>query len=260
MKTENAVTKPQSRVRRLSRVLLLVSVSLVALYCAARLIWRFSGSNEWELVRQGNGARVYSLKEPGSDLEQIKGSVRVRSTLAGAVAWLQDPDTCKDAGCYEARTVEQVDDELQYVYMRFNMPRPFRSREFVLRVHFHQIPRTREIWVEYAAAPDKAPPNACCFRVTNMNNTWRLTPLGNGEVEIEYAMNMDWGGFIPDMLSNTVRPKYQFMQLQQLQEYLNRDKYRTAKVAFIQEDAAGSPVREGDNAPRVTAQGPAVVP
>jgi len=236
MTDANAVTKPKTWIRKLLKFSLLVSVALVALYCVAKLVWRFSGSNQWELVRDENGAKVYALKEPGSDLEQFKGSVRVRSTLSRAVAWLQDPDTCKDAGCVDPQMLEQVDDQLQYSSMHIRMPGFFRPREFVLRTRFHQIPTTKEIWAEYAAAPEKAPPNDCCFRVTNMNNTWRLTPLGNGELEIEYSMNMDWGGFIPDILSNSVRPKYLFVQLRQLQKYLDRAKYRDARFDFIQED------------------------
>jgi hypothetical protein len=257
MKTESSATKPKTRVKRLLTVLLRVSLSLLALYCVARFTWRFSGSNQWELVNERDGAKVYSLKEPGSDLRLVRGVVRVHSTLAGILAWLQDPDTCKDSGCY-ANTVERVDDQLEYDYFRFSMS-PFRTRDFVLRAHFHQIPRTKEVWVEYAAAPDKMPPNACCFRVTNMNTTWRLTPLGDGQVEAEYTMNMDWGGFLPDLMSNTGRPQYLFMQLQNLQGYLNREKFQTAKFDFIQEETAASTVRASVNAPSVAGQGSAGV-
>jgi len=257
MKAESSVAKPKTWVKRFFNVLLRVSLSLLVLYCVARLTWRFSGSNQWELVEERNGAKVYSLKEPGSDLKQIRGVVRVRSTLAGLVTWLQDPDTCRDSGCY-ANTVERVDDQLEYDYFRFGMS-PFRTRDFVLRAHFHQIPRTKEIWAEYAAAPDKVPPNDCCFRVTNMNTTWRLTPLGDGQVEAEYTMNMDWGGFLPDLLSNVGRPQYLFMQLQNLQGYLNREKFQTAKFDFIQEDTA-SAVRASVNTPAVMGQGSARVP
>src|SRR5215831_16720027 len=121
MKNESLVAKHRSRQKRLLNVLFLVSGSLLALYFGARVMWRLSGSNQWELVAEGNGAKVYTLKEPGSDLRQVKESVRVRSTLAGVVAWLQDSETCKDAGCHEPRTIEQVDDQLQYVSMQYDM-------------------------------------------------------------------------------------------------------------------------------------------
>jgi hypothetical protein len=101
--------------------------------------------------------------------------------------------------------------------MQFNMPLYLRRREFVMRARFHQIPSTKEIWAEYAAAPDKAPANDCCFRVTDMNNMWRITPVETGQIEIEYTMNMDWGGFLPDVLSNRIRPRYMYNQLRKIE-------------------------------------------
>ena len=86
-----------------------------------------------------------------------------------------------------------------------------------------------------AAAPDKAPPNDCCFRVTEMNNTWRLTPLENGLVEIEYVFNTNMGGFMPALSLNTRRPKFVVSVLSKLQEFLDKKKYQDAKFDFIKE-------------------------
>jgi hypothetical protein len=229
-----AVPKPKSRARRFVRGLFRVIIGVFVLYCAARLLWRYSGSNQWELVAQRGGAKVYSLKQPGSDLALVRGNVRVKSSLAGLVAWLRDPAVCKDSGCY-ANTVERIDDQLEYDYFRFNMRSPFKPRDFMVRAHFHQIPSTKEIWAEYGAVPDRVPANDCCHRVTNMNTTWRFTPVGNGMVDAEYTMNMDWGGYIPDLLSNYAKPRFLLGQLRKFQGVLDKPKYQTAKFDFIQE-------------------------
>ncbi len=235
MEQQSSVAKRKTWARRLLNGLVVVLATVAAVYFVARGVWRYSGSNQWELVHDRKGVKVYALKEPGTDLTLYKGSVQVHSTMNRAVAWLQDPDTCRDAGCVDPTTIEKVDEQLQYVSMKFNMSRYFRRREFVMRSLFHQVPQTKEIWVEYAAAPEKLPPNDCCFRVTNMANTWRLTPVGDSAIEIEYTMNMDWGGFIPDLLSNVARPKYMARNLEKLEGYLNKDKYRDVKFAFVQE-------------------------
>lgn len=230
------VARPKSRTRRLLRGLLRTTIYLLALYCVIRLGWRFSGDNEWKLVSERNGARVWTLKQPGSDLLMVKGSVPVKTSMAGIVAWLRDPQACKDAGCY-SNTVEPIGNQLEYEYFRFNMRPPFKPRDFVLRAHFHQIPTTKELWAEYAAAPSRVPLNDCCHRVTSMNTTWRFTPIGKGMVEAEYTMNMDWGGFIPDLLSNVAKPKYMGFQLRRMQGFLDKPQYQTAKYDFIQEPA-----------------------
>ncbi|HEY8459993.1 MAG TPA: hypothetical protein VIM99_06405 [Blastocatellia bacterium] len=232
---ESSIAKPKRRFKKLLKALLAAGVSLVALIFVARLIWRFSGSNQWEFVSERSGVKVYSLKAPGSDLTQVRGVLRVRSTLAGLVKFVLDPSVCPDFGC--SGHLIDGDDKLQYVhsYVRYDYPWPFLPRELVMKVQVYQHPLTKEVTVWVAAAPDKVPRDKCCVRVTQMNNTWRYTPLGNGEVEVEYTMNMSEGGFMPDLLLNTWRPEAIFYALPKLQEVLNREKYQNAKFDYIKE-------------------------
>jgi hypothetical protein len=232
---ENAAAEPGTWVRRLVRIVALVSMALVALFVVARVAWRFSGSNKWEFARDQNGVKVYTLKSPGSDLIQAKGVVRVRSTLGGLMTLITDTTICQDLGCYEPRIIERVDYWLEYGSFRVDLPFPFQTREIVIRRQIHQDPRTKEVLLTFAAAPDKVPPNDCCFRVTDINDTWRFTPLENGQVEIEYVQRMDEGGFIPDLLLNTQRPKAIVDVLSKLQELLNRKNYQDAKLDLIKE-------------------------
>src|SRR6516164_888985 len=91
MENENSAAQPRTLGRKTLSVLLRVGVSLLALYFIAGVIWRYSGSNKWEFVGEKNGVKVYSLKQPGADLKQMKGVLRVRSTLAGLVKLMLDP-------------------------------------------------------------------------------------------------------------------------------------------------------------------------
>jgi hypothetical protein len=233
MQTEAFVAKPKRLVKQVLKVLVLVGVCLAALFFVARLIWRFSGSNQWEFVQEVKGVKIYSLKAPGLDLKQFKGIVRVRSTLASIIKFMQDPEICPDVGCHDLKVIERVDDQLQYWSFRYSLPFPFQTREFVTRVQVSQNQQTKEVLMWVAAAPDKTPPHDCCFRVTDMNNTWRLTPLENGQVDIEYVINMNQGGFVPDLFLNVGTPRFMLLILPNLQGFLNREKYRDAKFDFI---------------------------
>lgn len=231
--------KPTVKTRRwgkkLLRILSVVSISFVALYFGARLVWRFSGSNHWELIQEKNGVKVYSLKAPGSDLQKFKGTIRLHSTLSSLVKMFQDPDICLESGCASSIVVERVDDQQQFYDFRYKLPFPFRARQFVAREQFYQNPHTKAVLVEVVAAPDKTPPDDCCFRVTDMNNTWLFTPLDNGEIDVEWVLNMNEGGFIPDLMLNKLRPKVMFAVLPKLQVWVTREKYRDAKFDFIKE-------------------------
>ncbi|MBO0800143.1 MAG: hypothetical protein J2P31_15085 [Blastocatellia bacterium] len=231
---KNAAARPGTWVRRLVRVVALASVALVALYVAASLIWRFSGSNQWELARDQDGVKVYTLKAPGSDLIQAKGVTQVHSTLGGLVKLMTDPSTCDGAGCH-AESNNRVDEWLEYASFTIDLPFPFQNREFAIRSHIHQDPRTKEILVVVGAAPDRFPPNDCCFRVTEMNNTWRFTPLENGLVEVEFVYNLNLGGYIPVLLMNTQRPKRVADALLAMKDMLPKKKYQDAKLDYIKE-------------------------
>src|SRR5260370_17285627 len=101
-KTESSQVKSKPWDRRLAKFLFRVSVSIVVLLFFAQLIWRFSGSNQWELVQAKDGIKIYSLKVPGSDLLQLRAIGRIHSTLSGVVAWMEDPDACKVQACTPA--------------------------------------------------------------------------------------------------------------------------------------------------------------
>jgi len=222
-------------IRRLLKIVLTASVMLVAVIQILGWAWRFSGTNQWELFGERKGVRVYTLKTPGSDLNKFKCVFRVRSTLSGLVRLMQDPDACDDLQCYGSRIIEKVDDHLQYATFRYKFDRPFRPREYVVRTEIHQNALTKEVLVSYSAALGKIPPDDCCFRVSDFNNAWRLTPLGNGQVDVEYTVNMDEGGLVPNVIANRARPKFLLIALRHLQKILDKDKYRNAKLAFIQE-------------------------
>jgi hypothetical protein len=234
MASEETLAKPKAWLRRLLKGLLYVSLSLVALFFVARLIWRFSGSNQWEFHGEKNGVKVYTLKEPGSDVRQVKGITRVHSTLAALVMLMKDPDICPEIGCKAAYTLERDGEQLQYDYFQMDLP-PFRPRDVLVQTYFHQNPKTKEVFFEVSAAPAKVPLNPCCFRVTDMNNTLRFTPLGNGEVEIEYLLKENEGGFVPDLYLNMVRPQIMYYGLPELQKFVNRKKYQDARFESIEE-------------------------
>ena len=227
--------KKKSWGSRIAKFVFIAIVAVVALSLVGNSIWRFSGSNEWQLVGQNKGVKIYSMKSPGTDLQKFKCTFRVRSSLSGLVTLMQDSEACKDLGCYDSRVIEKVDDNLTYSTFRYRFNKPFKPREYVVRTQIHQDPKTKEVLVAYTAALGKLPTSDCCYRVTDFNNAWRLTPAGNGEVDVEYVINQDEGGFVPDVMLNPMRPKLLFMFLPNMQKILDKEKYKTAKLGFIQE-------------------------
>jgi START domain len=209
---------------------------LLALGITAHVRWKYSGSDRWELVRQKEGVTLYAMKTPGSTLKKFKAVRRVRSTLTAAMALSQDPGVCEYTKCYDGAMFEKVDDQLQYYIFKWTFPLPFHPREFVISQRFSRVPEAKALLVEVVATPDKMPPNNCCVRITDMHNTWRFTPLSNGEIEIEYVYDMALGGAMPYVLANVAGPQFMLVILSQMQMVLDkeREKFPNLKFALLQ--------------------------
>lgn len=197
-------------------------------------IHTYSGSNQWELEGEKKGVTVYSLKSPGSNLKQFRGVVRVKSRLASFVAMMQGSDISDDTGFYEPREFDKDNMQLFHAAFKTKVPIPiFKPREFVVRNHFYQNPKSKTVYYEVTATPGKIPPDECCYRISDMNNYWVFTPLGNGEVELEWFINMDLG--LPYFIINSAHPEYMYDVLAKMQGFLDREHYKNAQLDFIQE-------------------------
>lgn len=196
-----------------------LTASIIVALVVVNAIWTYSGSGQWRLIRDKTGIKVYALKTSGSTLEQFKGTARLRATLPTVLKLTVDPVMLKALGGYGARYLGG-DEYMSFSYFRMDPypPLPFRPRESVLSVLKYQNTKTQELLLQVRAVPDKIPPSDCCFRVTQMNNSWRFRPIGVDQVDIEWLLNEDLGGMVPDSLKNHKWPNLMFNFLALMQD------------------------------------------
>ncbi len=229
-----------SRLKKAGKVFGIVVLLLVAIAGSAHLIWKYSGSNEWNLVADRNGIQVYERKAPGNVFKQFKGTMLVKAKLDSVAALMLDPKVCEleDYGCYESIALQAVNEQRGgsgYYSFKWRYPGNFQPRHYVIKVNFQQDPKTKEVFETVDAITDRMPTGEGCVRVTHMRNSWRLTPAGNGQVKIEYIVETAAGGFFPYFLDNLGGSEYIPFLLSKLPTWLENPKYRNADVAFIAE-------------------------
>ena len=227
----NTLPDRKGRAKALLKIVVRIAVALLVVYNVAEMVWRASGSNAFELALDQNGVKVFTMKARGNDLLVIKGVTRVRSTMAGLVAFFLN--ACEEyGGCANDRTLLVVDRQLQYGAFEQAMAFPFGPREMGVRTDIHQDPRTGKLWIEYSAVPEMIPPSNF-VRVTHMTDSIVLTPAGKGFIEVEYLLNMDMGGFLPNLFFNLQTPRTVYDMLRRMQPQLNNAKYQRLKDDFI---------------------------
>jgi hypothetical protein len=237
MTQENS--KPKSLFRRIAKVVVIGWAVVLTLVVAIHLSWKYSGSNRWEPAIDQNGVKVYTLKAPGSVVKRIRGVTHVKTTLNAAVESMIQTDS-KDCaewfpGCQAVASIHPWNaQDMSYIQL-FRLPPhpPFDAREVLIKAQVSQDPVSKAVLVEFTGMPDELPPDNCCYRLSHMQNSWRFTPLQNGEVEVENRMNVDLG--IPYVMFNRFTPHAQYKLLANMQKFLDNDRWRHAKYDAIKE-------------------------
>jgi hypothetical protein len=236
------ISRPKRILRAIGRVLGYTAAAVAVALIAWHYIYKYSGSGKWEFEFEKKGVKVYSLKVPGETLKQFKAVTRVKTSLNRAAAAMISTETedCADwmPGCTSERAIQPFNARnLTYTHLyRLKYPSPFTTRDFIIHARVNQDPATKAVLVAFQAKPDAAPRNECCVRVERLNNTWRFTPLGNGEVEAEAIVNADQK--LPYFMVNKVAPASLYVMCRRLQKFLDKDKWQQAKLAHIVEPSS----------------------
>lgn len=227
-----AVPRRKGRIRRFLKWTLMVVV-LIAL--AAQLTFTFSGSDQWEPMALRDGVQLYQKKTPGENIKQYKAVWKVHSTMSRFVSFAKTEESDLQIGYYDMKDTETADPRVVFSTWKQTFPKPFKPREFVVKNEFSQNPVTKELLFTVTAAPERGSSTDCCVRVTKMDNSWRVTPLGNGEMQVEWTSDLDMGGFLPYFMLNGYQPGGMRFFAKNMQGYLDRPKHANAKYAWIQE-------------------------
>jgi hypothetical protein len=234
-----ATTAPSKPKRRIFKKLGYAALIIGALLFVGDLVWTASGSSQWQLVTDKEGVKVWTMKSPGSPLVRVKAEVTIKSSLSSMVKLLEDLDSCVDAFCYDTKVLREVqsmpDNYGKYVRFKFDLPiAGYKTRDYVLFAEHYQDPKTKKLEINIMAAPDMIPRDNCCIRVTHLHNNWKLTPLKNNELNIVFTQDTDIGG-MNYPLANVALKEGMYKVLHDMQDLMNKDKYKNAKVDYIKE-------------------------
>ena len=222
---------------RVKKFLLGAVLTLIAVAVVAHFAWKYSGSNQWRKAGERRGVIVYAMKSPGSSVEKFKAVWKIHSRLPRFVMWASDlkTDTMKKEGLYGLRIIDRPSDLVHFVTWKQPFGRFLRPREFVTRNEYSQDPNTKALFYTVKAAPQKIPADDCCVRIEAMDNSWTLTPLKNGEIEMQWYVNMDVGGAIPYAAQNMMGPQVMLGFAPKVEGFMEAAKYQNARYDWIQE-------------------------
>jgi hypothetical protein len=158
----------------------------------------------WEPVYEADDVRIERRDYVGSELNEIRGVIRVKASLNAVMALLKDAEF-NDRWVYRsggARILQESGYTQAYVYGVVDAPFPMSDRDTVVRFDYKQDPETREVTIDIRNFPDFVPQKNQFVRVPEMGGYWKLKPEADGWIEVTYQIFGDPGGWIPVWLAN----------------------------------------------------------
>jgi len=184
------------------------------------------GPGPWVKVRDDAGIVVQRRTVPGSQVMEFRARGVVEAPVSAVYAVLQDHAHVKDwqYRSVASRVLEKLDDHSEIVYERSGAPWPVQDRDCVLRstVTFdaaaHQV-RLKWKTIDYP----KMPPVDGAVRMPSVSGHWHLTVVNDGGwTQVEYQVQADAGGMIPDWMANSGSKNVPFDTLQALRKQVAR--------------------------------------
>ncbi|HEY4876146.1 MAG TPA: lipid-binding protein, partial [Puia sp.] len=112
-------------------------------------------------------------------------------------------------------------------------PFPASDRDLVVHLKITQDSATKILNISAINIPDYIPPKKGIVRVPVSNESWKVIPINNNSLRIEYYLEIDPGGSIPAWLLNNFAEKGPYESFRHLQEQVDNPKYKNASVSFI---------------------------
>lgn len=209
---------------------------LTIVFHALALIHLQAQSNEgWIFKNEKDGVKVYYRKT--SDVHEIKLITSIKSSLSGIIHLFNEVDDYSKWGykLSEARLLKRVNNKEFYYYTKLDFPWPLNDRDLILHTQLEQDTSTRRVTSTSHAKPEYLPENEGVVRIKSTTTKWTLIPGAGGWVYVEYYINSNPGGNIPDWIVNMAIDMGPRETIKNMRKILQEPKYQSAKLAYIKE-------------------------
>lgn len=180
--------------------------------------------NEWELKSNEGGIKVFTASQQGSNIKAMKAEFNAKGTpemLAGILLDInQQPDWVYSTK--SSTLIKKVGEYELVYYTEKSMPWPLSNRDAVMHVKIAHNPVTKIMTVHATTVDGVMKAKKGIVRIPSSTVTWKVTPLNNHEMKIEYTAQADPGGSVPAWITNMFLTKGPLETFKKLREILEK--------------------------------------
>ena len=197
---------------------------------------RALAAGAWEEIARERGIVVSEREVPGRGLPIFRGVGEVRASVFEILAVLNDTNSNTEwmHRCGAAKHLGNTGPFTSLIYNRTTSPWPVSDRDVVLRTQLYLVEPGRQLRIELSSVKGKGPPvRDGVVRMPRLKGHYILTRTGPGSTRVEYQIDADPGGLLPDWVVRLASRDLPLVTLQNLRRQVRRSRGRYA--AFLKE-------------------------
>lgn len=167
---------------------------------------KVSDGQEWTFVKEKDGIKIYTRKEPGKSLKSFRGVTDIRSTMQKAQNLVGNVKNVEwwDKNVKEIRILAFEPEKMSRYYLVYDAPWPVSDRDLCVEAHIATDPATGIRTVSAHPLPDLVPPKPGAVRIRDYWQQWVIEPRPGGVLHVVLEGYVDPAGSVPDWIYNMV--------------------------------------------------------
>lgn len=186
----------------------------------------------WRLIDEERGIKVTARDEPGRDLPTLRGQGEIKGNVLDVLAVILDAKgaTKWAKGADEARVLRVVDPRTQLIYTRTDTPWPVSDRDMIMRRMVKVVKPGSEFHIRLLCAPKETAELDGVVRVKTCDSYFHIRAVDEGKTFVDYQVNLDPGGSLPDWLIRWASKKIPMETLVSLEGHVKKTMGQYAAV------------------------------
>ncbi len=161
----------------------------------------------WKHVFTDEGITVTTREVPGRDLPTFRAIGIINADAYDILGVIYDiPRYPQWMGrCTESRLLKRINKTTFITYTVTDSPWPVSDRDAVYRAQIDVVGKAPEFLISFEATKiPSMPPRSGRVRMTYLKGHYRITSLGSSKTRVEYQVDADPGGYLPNWLIRMV--------------------------------------------------------
>jgi|WetSurMetagenome_2_1015567.scaffolds.fasta_scaffold576679_2 hypothetical protein len=192
---------------------------------------------DWNLRTDKEGVKVYTRSVEGSNIQEFRGEVIVKSNMSGILALIDSVSEYPKwmHNCGYAERLKRISVGSGYSYYVVKAPWPVSDRDACTFYKVTQDSVTKVITVKITGVKDYIPEKPGKVRVPLMNGFWQFMPLAKGVTKVVYEAHAEIGGLVPAAIVNAYITETPFYNLLHLRTIVESPLYPKRAFEYVKE-------------------------